>query len=64
MHRKLLESTGQAIKGLILSKIFQKADSIPTAAKKFGALASGGAIGATGDFRERAAGLVGAASTV
>src|SRR3954467_15338214 len=61
IEKLLVIDADKHIKGLITVKDIQKAIKYPTAAKdNLGRLRVAAAIGATGDFRERAAGLVGA----
>src|SRR3954451_2081006 len=61
IEKLLVVDEAKHIKGLITVKDIQKAIRYPTAAKdNLGRLRVAAAIGATGDFRERAAGLVGA----
>jgi IMP dehydrogenase len=59
IEKLLVVDSDKRIKGLITVKDIQKAIKYPTAAKDgLGRLRVAAAIGATGDFRERAAGLV------
>src|SRR6185312_3752606 len=61
IEKLLVVDEDKHIKGLITVKDIQKAIRYPTAAKdNLGRLRVAAAIGATGDFRERAAGLVNA----
>ncbi len=59
IEKLLVVDSDKRIKGLITVKDIQKAIKYPTAAKDdLGRLRVAAAIGATGDYRERAAGLV------
>jgi IMP dehydrogenase len=59
IEKLLVVDNDKRIKGLITVKDIQKAIKYPTAAKdNLGRLRVAAAIGATGDYRERAAGLV------
>jgi IMP dehydrogenase len=59
IEKLLVVDDGGVLKGLITVKDIQKAIAFPNAAKdNFGRLRCAAAIGATGDFRERAAELV------
>jgi IMP dehydrogenase len=59
IEKLLVVDDGGLLKGLITVKDIQKAIAFPNAAKDgFGRLRCAAAIGATGDFRERAAALV------
>jgi IMP dehydrogenase len=59
IEKLLVVDDGGLLKGLITVKDIQKAIAFPNAAKDdFGRLKCAAAIGATGDFRERAAALV------
>ncbi|MDQ2854959.1 MAG: IMP dehydrogenase [Acidobacteriota bacterium] len=61
IEKLLVVDSDKRIKGLITVKDIQKAIKYPSAAKDdLGRLRVAAAIGATGDFRERAAGLVNA----
>jgi IMP dehydrogenase len=61
IEKLLVVDDGGLLKGLITVKDIQKAIAFPNAAKDpFGRLRCAAAIGATGDFRERAAALVAA----
>ena len=61
IEKLLVVDADKRIKGLITVKDIQKAIRYPTAAKdNLGRLRVAAAIGATGDFSERAAGLIGA----